>query len=87
MATKVLSKELARWDIQVNTVSISVIEYTPGLEKTLEESPAAKVFEAALERQDFTVTNEDVAEAVAFLAADRPVTGQILSVNGGISVG
>lgn len=86
MATRVLATELSRWNITVNTVSISVVQNTPGFERMLEESPAAGVFEKALESQDFEVTMDDVAEAIAFFAADRPITGQILSVNGGIAV-
>jgi 3-oxoacyl-[acyl-carrier protein] reductase len=88
MATKVLARELGRWDITVNAVSISVTEDTPALEWVMEESPAASVFERAMERQQFDVTAEDIAQAVAFLAgADGggAVTGQLLSVNGGIS--
>jgi len=88
MATKVLAAEFGRWDISVNTVSISVTEDTPAVNWVLEESPASSVFESALECQEFTVRAEDIAEIVAFLAgADgaRPITGQLLSVNGGIS--
>lgn len=85
MATRTLAAEFARWDIRVNTVSISVTEDTPGLEWVMENSPAANVFEKAIEKQSFPVYGEDVAEAVAFLAGERPITGQILSVNGGVS--
>jgi 3-oxoacyl-[acyl-carrier protein] reductase len=86
MANRVLATELARLDIIVNTVSISVVEDTPGIERVLKESDAASVFEKALEQQDFAVSMIDVAETIAFLAGDRPITGQVLSVNGGIAV-
>jgi 3-oxoacyl-[acyl-carrier protein] reductase len=88
MATKILAAEFGRWEISVNTVSISVTEETPAMDWVLEESPASSVFKSALDRQDFTVEAEDVAETVAFLAgADgaRPITGQLLSINGGVS--
>lgn len=86
MATRVLATELSRWNITVNTVSISVVQNTPGFERMLKESPASSVFEKALERQDFPVTMSDVAETILFFAADRPITGQVVSVNGGIAV-
>lgn len=86
MATRALATELSRWDITVNTVSISVVRDTPGFERMLAESEASSVFQKALEKQDFDVTSADVAEAVAFFADDRPITGQVMSVNGGIAV-
>jgi len=88
MATRTLASELARWGITVNAVSISVTEDTPARDWVMEDSPAAHVFEKAIERQTFPVTAEDVAETVTFIAgADGagPMTGQILSINGGIS--
>lgn len=88
MATKVLAWELGRDGITVNTISISVTEGTPALDWVLEESPAASVFERAAERQSFTVETSDIAETVAFLAGAEgaaPITGQLLSINGGVS--
>lgn len=88
MATKVLAWELGRWDITVNAVSISVTEDTPALKWVLEESPAALVFKEAMERQQFEVTAADVAQTVAFLAgasSGGATTGQLISVNGGVS--
>lgn len=88
MATKVLASELGRYGISVNTVSLSVTEDTPAYEWTLTESPASNIFEKATDRQSFTVTASDVAETVLFLAGSegaRPITGQLLSINGGVS--
>ncbi|OGW18067.1 MAG: hypothetical protein A3G93_09960 [Nitrospinae bacterium RIFCSPLOWO2_12_FULL_45_22] len=87
MSTKVLAKEFARWQIRVNTICITVTRDTPGLEWVLKDSPAAKIFQRALERQPFPVTSDDVAEAVLFFASNESdqITGQILSVNGGLS--
>lgn len=88
MATRVLANELARWGITVNAVSISVTEDTPARDWVMEDSPAAHVFEKAIERQSFPVTAEHIAETVAFIAGSHgasPMTGQILSINGGIS--
>lgn len=88
MATKVLASELARWNIQVNAVSISVTEDTPAMSWIREESPVASVFERALEKQSFPVEASDIAETALFFAgsdAASSITGQLLSVNGGIS--
>jgi 3-oxoacyl-[acyl-carrier protein] reductase len=87
MSTKVLAKEFARWQIRVNTISISVTRDTPGLDWVLKDSPAAKVFQKALKQQPFPVTSDDVAEAVLFFTSSESdqITGQILSVNGGLS--
>jgi 3-oxoacyl-[acyl-carrier protein] reductase len=87
MSTKVLAKEFARWHIRVNTISITVTQDTPGLESVLKDSPVAKIFKKALKQQPFPVTSDDVAEATLFFASSESdqITGQILSVNGGLS--
>jgi 3-oxoacyl-[acyl-carrier protein] reductase len=88
MATRVLANELSRWNITVNAVSISVTEETPGMNRMNDESPSMHVFEEVLKRQTFTVSKEDIAEVVTFFAGSdcaQPITGQTLSVNGGIS--
>jgi 3-oxoacyl-[acyl-carrier protein] reductase len=87
MSTKVLAKEFARWQIRVNTICITVTKDTPGLDWALSDSPAAKIFQKALERQPFPVYSDDVAETVLFFASNESdqITGQILSVNGGLS--
>ena len=87
LATKVLASELARWGIRINTISLTVTRDTPALEEILSsDSSAAKVFRKALERQPFPVYAKDVAEAALFLVSDdsNAITGQILSVNGGL---
>jgi NAD(P)-dependent dehydrogenase (short-subunit alcohol dehydrogenase family) len=53
MATKVLASELARWNVNVITVSMSVIEDTPAMEWIREESPVAPVFEMAIDDRSF----------------------------------
>lgn len=87
MATKVLAQELARWQIRVNTISLPPIKDTPGFEHVVQSSPSlAYVFEKGLAKQPFPVTAEDVAAAALFFASDdaNAITGQILSVNGGL---
>jgi NAD(P)-dependent dehydrogenase (short-subunit alcohol dehydrogenase family) len=65
-----------------------VTEDTPAMGWIREKSPAAPVFEEAVDRQEFPVAATDIAEAVLFLlgsAGARSITGQLLSVNGGVS--
>lgn len=87
MSTKVLAKEFTRWQIRVNAICITVTQDTPGLDWVLRDSPAAKIFQKALKQQPFPVTSDDVAEALLFFASSESdqITGQILSVNGGLS--
>lgn len=87
MATRTLAAELSRWNITVNTVCISVVEGTSAMDWVI-DSPVGSVFEAAIEQQTFPVTENDIGEIVSYLStADgtQPMTGQILSVNGGVS--
>jgi 2-hydroxycyclohexanecarboxyl-CoA dehydrogenase len=86
IATKVLAREFARWKIRINTICLTVTRDTPDLE-TMLSSPIARIGKKALERQPFPTTSNDVAEAALFLAspASDQITGQILSVNGGLS--
>lgn len=86
MSTKVLAQEFARWQIRINTLSTTVTRDTPGLDMVLSASPASKVFRKALERQPFPLMSADVAQATLFLAssASDAITGQTLSVNGGL---
>ncbi len=85
MTTKVLAGEIARWGIRINTISTTVTGDTPSLDNVF-HGPAAKIFKRAMERQPFPITTNDIAEAALFLAskASDQITGQTLSVNGGL---
>jgi 2-hydroxycyclohexanecarboxyl-CoA dehydrogenase len=87
LATRTLANELSRWNITVNTVCISVVEGTEALEMA-QDSSVSSIFKEALDRQSFSVTDDDIGDVISYLAtADgaQPMTGQIISVNGGIS--
>jgi 3-oxoacyl-[acyl-carrier protein] reductase len=87
MATKNLAKELGRWQIRVNAICLPPIKDTPAFDYTTGASTAlARVFEKALVQQLFPVTAEDVAKVALFFSPDdsNAITGQILSVNGGL---
>ena len=79
---KALAREVATRGITVNTVSPGMIEtdMTDGLEDKMRETLAGQI---PLGRFG---TPDDVAAAVCFLASDEAsyITGQVLSVNGGM---
>lgn len=82
--TRSIAKEAASRGITVNAVS-------PGyIESRMTEELSASQREALVQRIPLgaTGTPEDVAEAVAFLASEkaRYITGQVLSVDGGMGV-
>ena len=82
MLTRALARELAP-EIRVNGVAPGPVLWPEdGIDPALQEEIVART---ALRR---TGSPEDVARAVAFFAKDAPyVTGQILAVDGGRSIG
>jgi len=79
-ATKALAKELGRKKITVNAVA-------PGFIKTdMTEDLDEKQYKSLIPVGRFGEASE-VAEAVAFLASEKAsyITGEVISVNGGIS--
>lgn len=88
MGTKVIAQEVARHGIRVNAVSMPPIPGTAGFDHVIGRSDSlAHVFGKANSKRPLPVTAEDIAEATLFLCADESdaITGQILSVNGGLS--
>lgn len=87
LMTKALASEFARWQIRVNALCLTVIQDSPAFAAVM-ATEAHHVFKKALERARLGLpTPEDVAEAALFMASpesDR-ITGQILSINGGLS--
>lgn len=87
MMTKVIAKEFTRWGIRVNTLAISLT----GTEEEFEGILASNVgptFRKVYERMPFGPNKpEDVAAAALFFASSDSdqITGQILSINGGLS--
>ena len=86
MTTKVLANEFARWGIRINTIATTVTKDTPGLEFVASSGPVGKIFRRAMERQPFPISANDIAEAALFLSSEASdqITGQTLSVNGGL---
>lgn len=90
--TKTLARELARDQVRVNAVSMTLTSGTQSWESIFgQESYQKELFAKALERFPFgeAPSAHDVSEAVVFLASDKAghITGQTLSVNGGLSFG
>lgn len=87
--SKSLAREVARDGIRVNCVSPSVTR--TAFEERLREDPVgARIVEGAIRATPMrrAAFPEEIAEAVAFLAAPSSafVTGQVLSVNGGVAM-
>jgi 2-hydroxycyclohexanecarboxyl-CoA dehydrogenase len=87
LMNKALANEFARWQIRVNALCLTVIKDTPGFDAVM-ATEASHVFQKAVDRAKLGLPNaEDVAEAALFFASpesDR-ITGQTLSINGGLS--
>jgi 3-oxoacyl-[acyl-carrier protein] reductase len=92
LLTKALARELSRDRIRVNAVALTITSNTVGWDRMFaNENFGNKLFAKAVARfpSGRAPTAEEVAEAVAFLAGDAAsqITGQTLSVNGGLSFG
>lgn len=99
--TQTLARELARYDITVNAVCPGYV-YTPGWEKLaqavkdIQPAYAAKSLEEIFEARVKEVTPlrrpqtaEEIAGLVAYLVSydARSITGQAISIDGGIATG
>lgn len=90
--TKALAREMSRDQIRVNAVSMTLTSGTQSWDEIFATDSFQKaLFEKAVARFPFGAapTAGDVADAVVFLAGPRAsqVSGQTLSVNGGLSFG
>lgn len=92
LLTKALGRELSRDRIRVNSVAMTLTSDTPSWDRIFsKESFENKLFSKAVARfpQGRAPTADEVAEAAVFLAGPSAsqITGQTLSVNGGLSFG
>ncbi|MFB9928701.1 SDR family NAD(P)-dependent oxidoreductase [Amycolatopsis halotolerans] len=94
MASKVLSKELARDRIRVNCVCVTVVRDSPSWTAAFESEDAVsdrhrRQYEKIIERSPLGVAApEDIGDVVAFLASgeSRYLTGLVASPTGGLTV-
>jgi 2-hydroxycyclohexanecarboxyl-CoA dehydrogenase len=90
MFSRTLALEVKRHRIRVHTVTPSLIAGTPTAERLLADEFGARIFEKVKAKAELGVPDaDDVAATVLWLAspAASKVTGQVISVNGGISAG
>jgi NAD(P)-dependent dehydrogenase (short-subunit alcohol dehydrogenase family) len=89
MFSKAAALEEKRAGIRINVLTPSLIAGTPGADLIFADSFSAKMFEKAAQRAHLGVpVAADLAEMAVFLAspAARRITGQCVSINGGISI-
>ena len=89
MFSKAAALEHKREGIRINLLTPSLIAGTPGAELIFGDAFAAKMFEKAAAMAHLGVADaEDLAHMAVYLASPeaRRITGQAISINGGISV-
>ncbi|TCK25755.1 SDR family NAD(P)-dependent oxidoreductase [Pseudonocardia endophytica] len=94
MASKVLSTELARDQIRVNCVCVTVVRDSPSWTAAFENEGAVgdrhrRQYEKIIERSPLGVASPtDIGDVVAFLASDRShyLTGLVASPTGGLTI-
>jgi 2-hydroxycyclohexanecarboxyl-CoA dehydrogenase len=90
MFSRTLALEVKRHGIRVHAVTPSLIAGTPTAERLFADEFGAKIFGKITEKAQLGVPDaDDVAATVLWLAGPTAakVTGQVISVNGGISAG
>lgn len=89
MFTRTLAGELARKGIRMNALGITITRDTPTYSRVMEASPFSRqLFEKAEARIPLGPNRaEDIVGAILYFLSDAAakVTGQVISVNGGLS--
>ena len=88
MFTRTLAMEAKRDGVRVNALTPSLIEGTMTYDRVFEHAFSARLFEKAAKMASLGVVQpEDLAAAILFLVSPQAarITGQVISVNGGIS--
>lgn len=88
MFSRTLAIEAKRHGIRVNVITPSIIEGTENYRNVMGQEFASKLFAKAMKMAQLGVVNaDDMAALIVFLAspAAAKISGQAISVNGGIS--
>ncbi|MCU1690951.1 MAG: 3-oxoacyl-[acyl-carrier-protein] reductase FabG [Frankiales bacterium] len=87
--SQTLAVEAKRYGVRVNVLAPSLIVDTGSHERALAQEFSKKIFEKIVSQAHLGMTEpSDLAHAILFLASplSRRMTGQVISINGGISV-
>lgn len=88
MFTRTLALEVSRWGIRTHCLTPSIVRLTPNYDRLMSDEFSRKLFQKAESRARLGVTTPaDIAKLAVFLASPSAsnMTGQVVSVNGGIS--
>lgn len=87
--SQTLAVEAKRYGVRVNVLTPSLIVNTGSYDRAMNAEFSKKIFDKIVSQAQLGLTEpEDLANAIMFLASplSRRITGQVISVNGGISV-
>lgn len=87
--SRTLAVEAKRYGVRVNTLTPSLIANTGSYDRAMSEEFSRRIFEKITAQAHLGVPGpDDLAHTVLFLASPlaATITGQVISVNGGISV-
>ncbi|MBY0509594.1 MAG: SDR family oxidoreductase [Rhodospirillaceae bacterium] len=90
MFTKTLAMEAKRAGIRANALTPSIVEGTRTYDRVMGGGFSAKLFDKAIKAARLgVVTPDDIAPMIVFMAGPQGarMTGQAISINGGISAG
>jgi 3-oxoacyl-[acyl-carrier protein] reductase len=86
--TRSLALEVARDGIRINCISPTYVSDTPLFDRLMQSPTARRAIEQAVRRAGLGLPSpKDIAPLAIFLAgpAASKITGQVISVNGGLS--
>jgi NAD(P)-dependent dehydrogenase (short-subunit alcohol dehydrogenase family) len=90
MFTKTLAMEAKRVGVRANVLTPSIVEGTRTYDRVMKGGFSAKLFDKAIKAARLGVaTPDDIAPMIVFMAGPQGarMTGQAVSINGGISAG